>query len=99
MRNIRTNSVRSVRRTRQHAWQKSISFEQPISPHLGPIRKIKTLRDVAALILALEIDHQRKPVWERTAAMARRASATRKLADLAAARLQLIRALVSEQWL
>jgi hypothetical protein len=77
----------------------SPSFALSVYPMLGPARKIETLRDVAVLILALDQPRQRKAIWKRTAALAKRASSSRRKADIAAARSQVVRALFSEQWL
>jgi len=82
-----------------HRKKPSPAFARSIYPTLGPRREVATLYDAAALILALDPPQQNKMIWKRAAKKAFQACSSQKRGDIAAARLQVMCALFSEQWL
>jgi len=82
-----------------HRKKPSPAFDRSIYPTLGPRREVATIYDAAALILALDPPQQKKMIWKRAATKVFQACSSQKRDDIAAARLQVVCALFSEQWL
>jgi hypothetical protein len=65
----------------------------------GPIEEIRTLRDGAKLVLALDQPRQQTPIWICAAGALAEAAKSGHKRRIEAARLQLISALQHEGWL